>query len=258
MIDSHCHLAGPEFVDDLDAVVARAKAAGLARVLVILGAEDEAELARAEVVGSAWPTAKFAVGVHPHHAGVFAADPSAVSELLEVRLRSRSTVAIGEIGLDYFYDHAPREVQQAVFRVQLQFALAHRLPVVLHVRDAEADALAMISETPAAERRGVFHCFTGPPDAAERALATGFFLSFPGILTFPKADTLREAARLTPLDRILIETDSPFLAPVPHRGKRNEPAHVLAVRDRLAELRGLAPDVLDAQLLKNFDSLFTA
>lgn len=258
MIDSHCHLAGREFSADLQAVVDRARAAGVERGLVILAADDDEEIACAADVTRAWKGVRFAVGVHPHNAHTHASDPDGVTALLETRVAALpDACAIGEIGLDYHYDFSPREVQQRVFRVQLRFARAHRLPVVLHVREAEDDTLRILAEEGAGRGlNGVFHCFTGNRDVATRALATGFALSIPGIVTFPKATALRDAVTAIPDERLLIETDSPYLAPIPHRGKRNEPAFVAHTLDAVAEARHVDRDALARLLVANFDRLF--
>jgi TatD DNase family protein len=163
--------------------------------------------------------------------------------------------AIGEIGLDYHYDFSPVDVQHAVFRAQLELARRRQLPVVIHTREAEPDTLRLISE--GGVNRGVFHCFSGDTAAAERALATGFHVSIPGIATFPKSDALRAAAAAIPANRLLIETDSPYLAPVPFRGKRNEPGHVVHVLSAVATARAVEHDQLGRQLVSNFDDLFT-
>lgn len=257
MTDSHCHIAGEEFVADLDAVVERARAAGVSRALVILAAEDDAEIARTSTVLAAWPECRFAVGVHPHHAKVFAANPQAAADKVAERLDALPAArAIGEIGLDYHYDFSPREVQHAVFRVQIRLALGRDLPIVIHTREAEEDTLRILREEGGGRLRGVFHCFTGDAAAAARALETGLFLSIPGVATFPKAETLRQAIATVPEDRLLVETDSPYLAPIPHRGKRNEPAYVSRVVDQLAAVRGASPETIGAQTDRNFDRLF--
>ena len=254
MIDSHCHIAGEEFTDDLDAVVARARAAGLTSALCILGAEDPAEAARARSVAAAWPAVRFATGIHPHQAGDFAGRvPEAVAAVRRA-LDRHDACAVGEIGLDYHYDFSPPGVQQEIFRAQLGLAVERDLPVIIHTREATDDTFRLIQE--AARVRGVFHCFTGDEAMARRAAGVDFYVSFAGILTFPKAEGLRKAAAIVPLDRLLVETDSPYLAPVPHRGKRNEPAFVAEVLGRLAEIRGMAAGELAAHVTRNFDALF--
>ena len=257
MTDSHCHIAGEEFVADLSDVVARAKAAGVARALVILAAEDDEEIARAATVTAAWPECRFAVGVHPHHAKVFESNPQGAAETVARRLDALPDArAIGEIGLDYHYDFSPREVQHAVFRAQIHLALERDLPIVIHTREAEDDTLQIIKEEGQGRLRGVFHCFTGDSDAASRALGTGFMISIPGVVTFPKAESLRQAAIGAPAGRLLVETDSPYLAPVPYRGKRNEPAHVARVVEQLAAVRGTSAAALGEETDRNFDRLF--
>ena len=260
MIDSHCHLAGEEFVADLAAVVARAREVGISRALVILAAQDDAEWARAQALPVLWPAVRFAVGVHPHQAHAFASDPAAAAGAVAARLDQSPLVrAIGEIGLDYHYDFSPKDVQHAVFRTQLALAQARGLPVAIHTRDAEADTLRLIAEAQTrGPLNGVFHCFTGDAAVAGRAVATGFYLSFAGILTFPRAVELREAVRVVPLDRLLLETDAPYLAPVPHRGTRNEPAFVTLTAAAVAGERGMAVADLVAAVTANFDRLFAA
>jgi TatD DNase family protein len=255
--DSHCHIAGEEFIADLPAVVDRARAAGVSRALVILAAEDEAEIARVPTVVDAWPECRFSVGVHPHNAKAFAANPQAAAGQVAARLDAMPAArAIGEIGLDYHYDFSPREVQHEVFRVQIRLALQRDLPIVIHTREAEDDTLRIIEEEGQGRLRGVFHCFTGDTALANRFLATGFLLSIPGVATFPKAETLRKAAAAAPEDRLLIETDSPYLAPIPFRGKRNEPSYVARVAEQLAVVRGTTVDAVGRQTDQNFDRLF--
>ncbi len=261
MIDSHCHLAGEEFEADLPAVIDRARAAGLTGALVILAADEEAELERWQRVQALWPETRAAVGIHPHRAAAFADAPGEVARLLERRLAEVPGVrAIGEIGLDYHYDFSPRDVQQAVFRAQLDVARAHGLPVVIHTREAEVDTLAILSEGGRDGERvdttGVFHCFSGDAEAAARMAPTGYYFSIPGIVSFPKAGDLRAAAAGLPADRLLVETDSPYLAPLPFRGKRNEPAYVARVVDVVAEARGTTPAELAAATTANFHRLF--
>ena len=256
MIDSHCHLAGEEFVEDLAAVAARASSAGVETALVILDASEEAELARAEAVRAAWPGVRFATGVHPHHAGRFADDPARAGVVAAAAVATTGACGVGEIGLDYHYDFSPRDVQQQVFREQIRLANRLGLPVIIHTREATDDTFRVLEEEGAA--RGVFHCFTGDAATARRALAIGFHLSYAGILTFPKAEELRAAAKITPMDRLLSETDAPYLAPVPHRGKRNEPAFVARVVETLAELHGVGTPAMAAAIERNFAALFAA
>ncbi len=256
-VDSHCHLAGEEFGADLEAVVQRARDAGVAHALVILAANDDQELEQAQRVSAVWDAVRFSIGVHPHAAGIFADTPAAAANLVEHRLdlepRAR---AVGEIGLDYHYDFAPRDVQQEVFREQIRLARRRLLPIVIHTREADDDTFRILAQESAGEVGGVFHCFTGDRATARRVLDDGFHLSLAGIVTFPRALELREVAKLVPLDRLLIETDSPFLAPVPFRGRRNEPSYVTRVAEAIAELRGVEPRAIAEAAHVNFESLF--
>lgn len=254
MIDSHCHLADEAFEADLDGAIARAREAGLSSALCILAAGDEPEAARAAGVRERWPAVRFATGVHPHAAGTFATRPQASADVTRAHAAAFAACGIGEIGLDYHYDFAPRDVQQQVFAAQLALARELDRPVIIHTREATDDTFAILRESGGV--RGVFHCFTGDAAMARRALEIGFYLSFAGIVTFPRADELREAARTVPADRLLVETDSPYLAPVPFRGKRNEPAYVVRVAQSLAETRGEDPAVLAKQTSDNFVALF--
>jgi TatD DNase family protein len=257
VIDSHCHLADETFAADLPDIVARAKDAGLERVLVILEGGNDAEAAQAQRLEQLWPDARVSVGVHPHQAHEFAADPAHAAAVVREQIeRTPSARAVGEIGLDYHYDFSPRDVQQAVFRAQVGLARELGLPVVIHTREAESDTLAILRADGAGELRGVLHCFTGSADLATAALALGFYVSVAGIITFPKSTELRETVRQVPLNRLLVETDSPFLAPVPHRGKRNEPAHVARVVDALAQMRSTAPAEVARATTVNFHTLF--
>ena len=256
MIDSHCHLADEVFQDDLEAVIERARGSGVDGALCVLDATNEAEAARAIRVAALWPAVRFAVGVHPHQAGVFADRLDDVEAHVRAAIEARAgTCAVGEIGLDYHYDFAPREVQREVFRRQIQVATQVGRPVVIHTREADEDTLAILTERGPAVS-GVVHCFTGDEMMAERAVGLGLHVSFSGIVTFRAADSVREAAAVVPDDRLLVETDAPYLAPVPHRGKRNEPAWVGHVADRLAEVRGVAPDMLRARTAAAFETLF--
>jgi TatD DNase family protein len=248
LVDSHCHLDDPQFDADRDAVIRRALDAGVGRILAIgSGPPDlEAGIRLAE----AWPHILASVGIHPHDAAK-AAEP--IFERFSELLAHPKVVAIGEIGLDYHYDFSPREVQREVFARQLAMA---RKPVVIHTREAWDDTLRLIREHPGVT--GVFHCFSGGPEEAEQVLSMGFYISFAGVVTFPKALRVQEAARRVPSDRLLVETDAPYLAPVPRRGKRNEPAFVLDTARRLAELRGEPFEQLAAATTENFGRLFAA
>ena len=258
MIDTHCHLADEVFAQDLDAVVARAKEAGLTGAVCILAAGDAGEKTRAAVVRERWAGVACAIGVHPHQAHEVAGRPGqAEAWIRDAAASDLGICAVGEIGLDYHYDFSPREVQREVFAEQLAVARAMSLPVVIHTREADDDTFAMLASH-AQGMRGVFHCFTGGVERARRALDLGFHLSLAGILTFPKATDLHEVAAFAPAERLLVETDSPFLAPVPHRGKRNEPAYVAKVAARLAELRGMALGAMVEKTTANALQLFSA
>jgi TatD DNase family protein len=257
VIDSHCHLADETFAQDLDDVVRRARDAGLERAMVILEAGNAKEAAQALRLDALWPELRFSIGVHPHQAHQYAADPDrAAAVVREQWTATPSARAVGEIGLDYHYDFSPRDVQQAVFRAQLRLARELDRPVVIHTREADDDTVAMLREEGGGELRGVLHCFTGGAALADSGLDLGFYISLAGIITFPKAEELRQTVRRVPLDRLLTETDSPFLAPVPYRGKRNEPAHVARVVDALAALHGKPAADLARQTAANFHTLF--
>lgn len=257
MIDSHCHLADDVFGPDLDQVVSRARQADVERVLVILEAGSESEAAQADRLERAWPESRVAIGVHPHTARAYADDPRRAASVVHGQISATPGArAVGEIGLDYHYDFSPRDVQQQVFRWQVRLARELDLPVIIHTREADEDTLTILREEGGRALRGVFHCFTGSDTLAEAALDLGFYLSVAGIITFPRAGELRATVRRVPLDRLLTETDSPFLAPVPHRGKRNEPAHVAHVVDALADLHSTERDLVVRQTVANFHALF--
>ncbi len=251
LVDSHCHLDSPKFGADVDAVIERARAAGVERFVAIGTGEGppdlEAGLRLAEKYEGFFATA----GVHPHDASK--AGPETFERLRELARHPR-VVAFGEIGLDYHYDFSPRDVQAGVFARQLGIAAEAGIPVVIHTREAWADTMRMLREQWAG-RPGIMHCFTGGPAEAREALELGFHLSFGGVLTFPKAEEVREAARLTPDDRLLVETDAPFLAPAPHRGKRNEPAFLVETVRKLAEVRGSSPEAIAEMTTRNFERL---
>jgi TatD DNase family protein len=252
LIDSHCHLADEVFVADLDAIVARAKAAGVASALCILSADEADELARVANVAASWPEVKFAAAIHPHRAGPYQGRVDDAVRATREAASAAGAVAIGEIGLDYHYDFSPRDVQRAVFAAQVALAVETSRPVVIHTREATEDTVAVLREAGQGRVRGVMHCFSGTVDEARQALDFGFFISLAGILTFPKAESLRDVGRFVPVDRVLVETDAPFLAPVPYRGKRNEPAWVAETIVRLAAVRGMPVEMLGAQVSENF------
>jgi TatD DNase family protein len=256
LVDSHCHLADEKFAADLDQVVDRAQAAGLAAALCIISADEPEEVARAAVVREAWPAVRFAAAIHPHRSGGFAGRIDQAATTTRAAVKETSAVAVGEIGLDYHYDFSPRDVQRDVFVAQIDVALEQDVPVVIHTREATDDTFDVLRTAGQGRVRGVMHCFSGTVDEARRALDVGFYISLAGMLTFPKASTLREVASFVPEDRILIETDAPFLAPVPHRGKRNEPAWVTETLRALATCRGTDVETMGAAVVHNFEALF--
>jgi TatD DNase family protein len=256
MVDSHCHLADPAFAGDLEAVVARARAAGVTSALCVLAADEPSELAHATRVREVWPAVRFAAAIHPHRAGAYGGRADEAAQVARDAATGSAAAAIGEIGLDYHYDFAPRDVQRDVFAAQVRLALELGKPVVIHTREATADTFAVLREVGAGRVRGVMHCFSGSVDEARLALDLGLFISFAGILTFPKAGAVRTVAAFVPEDRVLVETDAPFLAPVPHRGKRNEPAWVAETLKALASEKGLTVEEAGARVTSNFGALF--
>ncbi len=255
-VDSHAHIDGEEFDADRDEVVARARAAGVAAILNVgTGDPRSGSLERAVRGAESYENVFAAAGVHPHAARLF--DDAVAGRLRELLAGSPRAVAWGEIGLDYHYDHSPRDTQRDVFSRQLRLAREMELPVIIHSREADEETAEVLREAYAgAPRAGVMHCFGGGPALAEAALSLGFYISFAGNVTFKKAEPLREVARAVPLERLLVETDCPFLAPVPLRGRRNEPAYVVETVRFLAALRGLEPEELGRVTSANFARLF--
>jgi TatD DNase family protein len=251
VIDSHCHLDGPKFAADRDETIARARAAGVEAMLAIGSGDGPPDLEAAIRLADRYPFIRATVGVHPHDASK--ATPETFDRLRGLAAHPQ-VAAIGEIGLDYHYDFSPRDVQRSVFSAQLSLAAQVSLPIVVHTREAWDDTLALLRQH--WNGPGVLHCFTGAPEQARQALDLGFHLAFGGVVTFPKAESTRESARLTPLDRLLVETDCPYLAPVPHRGKRNEPAFILETVKYLAMIRGATPAAISAATARNFHTLF--
>ena len=252
LVDSHCHIDMPQFDADRADAVARARAAGVEDLLIVGGVDAEAGHRRALRIAEELGVPASA-GVHPHEAKL--ADEPVYDELVALA-KNKRIVAIGEIGLDFHYDHSPRDIQRAVFRRQVRLAREVGLPIIIHTREADEETCALLEEERADECGGVIHCFTGGHELARRALALGFFISFSGIMAFPRSETIQAVAREVPLDRLLIETDSPFLAPPPHRGKRNEPAFVVEIARKLADLRGTTLEAIGTAARDNFRSLF--
>lgn len=252
LVDSHCHLDFPDFQPDFDQVLARAAEAGVGLMLSIgtrLSAFDQV-LAVAERYDQVYCT----VGIHPHEAG---REPGIAAERLLALAAHPKVVGFGETGLDYFYEHSPREQQQASFRAHIEAARQAGLPLVVHTRDADDDTAAILTEEYAkGPFSGLIHCFSSGPQLAQQALAIGFYISLSGIITFNKADSLRDTVRALPLDRLLVETDAPYLSPVPKRGKRNEPAFVAHTAAKLAELKGCGAAAIAEATTANFFRLF--
>ena len=255
-IDSHAHIDGAEFDEDRDEVLRRARDAGVEIVLNVgTGDPHSGVFERAIKFGSQHQSIYTAIGTHPHDAGKY--DQAAEDTIKTLLSKGERVVAWGEIGLDFHYDNSPREQQLEAFRKQLRAARELDLPVIIHTREAEDDTIAILREEYVdATRKGVFHCFTGTTELAERAVDFGFMISFSGILTFKKAEDLRETARRVPLDRLLIETDCPYLAPIPYRGKRNEPAYVIEVARCLADVHQVSAEEIADATSHNFAGLF--
>ena len=252
LIDSHCHLDFPDFAAELDAVVERARGVGIARLVTISTrvARHAAVLAIAERCADVYCS----VGTHPHYAHE---EPDVTAADLVARTRHPKVVAIGEAGLDYAYDNSPRDAQERGFRTHIAAARASGLPLVIHSREADADTARILEEEMGQGAfPAVLHCFTGGADLARRAVALGHFISFTGILTFKNSNALRAIAAALPADRILVETDAPYLAPTPHRGRRNEPAFVVATAGVVAEARGITPEALAEATRANTHAIF--
>jgi len=249
-VDSHCHLDDRQFDPDREQAIERARAAGVETLLAIGTGDGPPHLEAAIRLAEQYPFVYATVGVHPHDAAK--ADPDTFVRLRDLMSHPK-VVAVGEIGLDYHYDFSPRDVQRSVFARQLELAAAAGKPVAIHTREAWDDTLSLLRDR--WNGPGIMHCFTGGVAEAEDSLALGFHLSFGGVLTFPKAEANREAARIVPEDRLLLETDCPYLAPVPRRGKRNEPAFPVETARRLAEVRGVSIDHIARVTTANFARL---
>ncbi|MGA9393562.1 MAG: TatD family hydrolase [Candidatus Sulfotelmatobacter sp.] len=259
-VDSHAHLDGERFDSDREQVIARALDAGVQTIVAIGNGNGPADVQCGIRLAEKYDFIYATLGIHPHEASL--ADEAAYQKM-ESLAKHPKVIAWGEIGLDYFYDHSPREIQRQVFTQQMKLAAAAKLPIVIHCRPSEGsdnawdDCFNLLREHwTAGGLGGILHCFTGTWPQAKVALDIGFMISFAGNLTFPKAQQIRDAAREVPLDRMLIETDSPFLAPLPHRGKRNEPAFVKETARKLAEIRGLTAKEIGRQTSSNFYKFF--
>lgn len=254
LVDSHCHLDYPDFATEgVGEIVNRAKSAGVGHFLTICTEISKfppiLELARA------YPFMNCTVGTHPHHA----AEPGEINikkEEIIALTRDPKVAGIGETGLDYYYKHSPPEEQQRVFATHIEAAVETNLPLIIHTRDADDDTVRIMRDAGQGKARGVMHCFSGGRKLADESLALGFYISFSGIITFKKAEELRDVVKHVPMDRILVETDSPYLAPVPHRGKRNEPSFVVHTAAMVAELKGLSAETVADQTTENFFKLF--
>ena len=253
LIDSHAHVDGPEFDADRDDVLARARAAGVHRIVVIGAVGDPSSAERAVALAERDPQIWATIATHPHDVEKMTPDWWATHERLATHPR---VVAIGETGLDYYYDHSPREAQQAAFARFIALARSVGKPVVCHIRDAHEDARAILREHHAQELGVVIHCFTGTPDDAAAYAELGAYVSFSGIVTYKSAQALRDAVRLVPRDRLLVETDCPYLAPIPQRGKRNEPAYVVHTAEVVAREAGMSFEDLAAQTTANANRIY--
>jgi len=253
LVDSHCHLDFPDFGPEVDDVVARAHAAGVGLMVTI--STKVSEFDRVRAVAERFPHVFCTVGIHPHEA---ASEPETDTATLVALAKHPKVVGIGETGLDYFYEHSPREAQQRNFRAHIAAARETGLPLIVHTRDADEDTAQILDEEMGKGAfPGLLHCFTSSPQLAEKAVELGLYVSFSGIVTFRNAESLRETAAGVPMERLLVETDAPYLAPVPKRGKRNEPSFVVHTAARLAEIKGVTATELAEATTANFLKLFS-
>jgi TatD DNase family protein len=254
-IDSHAHIDGHEFDDDREEVIERAHTTGVSLILNVGTGDPHSDaFDRAVALGRQHKSIYTAIGTHPHDARLY--DDAAEAKIKNL-INNDHVIAWGEIGLDFHYDNSPRDVQIDVFKRQLRAARECDLPIVIHTREAEAETIEILqNDYERAERRGVFHCFSGSMELAQRALEIGFMISFSGIVTFKKAEELREIAKQVPIDRLLIETDCPYLTPIPYRGKRNEPAYVVEVARTLAALHSVELEEMGRITSENFNRFF--
>lgn len=255
LVDSHCHIDGEAFDNDRDDVVQRAREAGIGAMLNVgTGDPKSNDFRKAVAVAEKYQDVFASVGVHPHDAKLY--DDKAEAHLVDLA-KSEKVIAWGEIGLDYYYDHSPREVQRDAFRRQIQTARRLSLPIIIHSRDADDETVEILTEECSWDGfRGIMHCFGGTQAMAKALIPLGFLISFAGNVTFKKAENLRDAAKVVPLDKLLVETDCPFLTPIPFRGKRNEPAYVEHTARFLAEFYGVGFETLADQTTRNFLEFF--
>jgi TatD DNase family protein len=253
LIDSHAHIQGKEYAGETAAVIERAQAAGVEQIIVVGGAGDMSSNTDAVALADSFENIYATVGMHPHDAKDVGSDE--LQKLKDLALHPK-VIAVGETGLDYYYDHSPRDVQRRVFAQFIHMARETELPIVVHERDAASEGAELLRSEGEGKLRGVIHCFTGNYEAARAYLDLGFYISFTGIITFKNAEALRDVVRRVPLERILVETDSPYLTPVPHRGKRNEPAYVRLVAATLADIKGATLDEVARVTTQNARQLF--
>ncbi len=255
LVDSHCHLDDDDFAEEgVSEIVSRARSAGVGHFLTIC--TRIAAFDRIMAVANQSPLIHCTVGTHPHHAEEDSELNVTPAEIIAYT-KSPKVVGIGETGLDYHYNHSPPEKQQKVFAAHIEAGLAADLPLVIHTRTADDDTLRLMHDVGGGKARGVMHCFSGGPRLAEESLALGFYISFSGIITFKKADELREVVKQVPLERILVETDAPWLAPLPYRGKRNEPSYVVYTAQMVAQLKAVSVEEVAEKTTDNFFRLFS-
>ena len=253
LIDSHAHIQGKEYAGEAADVIARARAAGVEKIIAVGGAGDMSSNTEAVALADSFPNIYATVGMHPHDAKDVGADE--LRALRELTSHPK-VIAVGETGLDYYYNHSPHEVQRRVFAQFIGMARETGLPIVVHERDAAQEAAELLRSEGSRELHGVIHCFTGNYEAACDYLDLGFYLSFTGIITFKNAEPLRDVVCKVPLERMLVETDSPFLTPMPHRGKRNEPAFVRLVAETVAKVKGISLEEVAERTSQNVQDLF--
>lgn len=253
LVDSHCHLDFPDFQEDMPDVLARARGAGVQTMLSIC--THVSKFDQVHTIAKADPDIYCTVGIHPHNAED---EPKVSVDALLEKAQSPKVIGFGETGLDFFYDHSPRDIQKEQFRTHIRAARLADLPVIIHTREAEAETLEILQDEHAKGAfRGLIHCFSASNSFAEEVLKLGLYISISGIVTFNKAEELRQTVKNVPLGRLLVETDAPYLAPVPKRGKRNEPAFTAHTAAKVAEIKGLSPDEVARQTTDNFFALFS-